>query len=71
MLKFDWLMTNGISARDYNKNVKQWELKGWKLIRLVPAKEVHPYAMDTDWCYVFSKYEEVADGDTSETYCNY
>lgn len=52
------LITNGINASEYLETVSAREEQGWKLIKILPAKEIHPYAMETDWCYIFSKYVE-------------
>ena len=54
MIEFDWLITNGFPI--YDKSFTGRFEKGWKVVVTMPAKSVHPSALDTDMVTIFSKY---------------
>jgi hypothetical protein len=56
MIKFDSIITNGYIDID---TILGWTNKGWKFVTTIPAKQVHPHAMDTDKLTIFSKYQEL------------
>lgn len=53
MIKFDVIITNGYIDRDtiYNKCNE-----GWNFVVTLPAKALHPNALETDKATIFSKY---------------
>lgn len=55
MIKFECIITNGYVGDDTIYNMTK---KGWTFVTTIPAKLVHPHAMDTDKATIFSKYIE-------------
>jgi len=55
MIKFDHVITNGyIDIETIEKRTKS----GWTFVTTLPAKTVHPHALDTDKVTIFTKYTE-------------
>ena len=53
LIDFDWLITSGgITQKDINKRRDL----GWNFVTSVPAKLIHPWAMESDTATIFSKY---------------
>ena len=55
MIKFDSIITNGyVDIETISSRLKE----GWTFVTTLPAKIVHPHAIDTDKVTIFSKYIE-------------
>lgn len=55
MIKFDHVITNEyIDIETIEKRTKS----GWTFVTTLPAKTVHPHALDTDKVTIFTKYTE-------------
>lgn len=53
MIKFDYVITNGyVDIETIEKRTED----GWSFVTTLPAKVVHPYALETDKVTIFSKY---------------
>lgn len=53
MIKFDHVITNGyIGIETIEKRTEN----GWTFVTTLPAKTVHPHALETDKVTIFSKY---------------
>jgi hypothetical protein len=59
-LDFDWVITGGYVDRE---TITSREDDGWSLVAILPAQNVHPYAMPTDKVAIFSKYTKHATDD--------
>ena len=55
MIEFDCVITNGYVDHD---TITAMTDKGWTFVATVPAKLVHPHALDTDKATIFSHYTE-------------
>ncbi len=56
MIELDCVITNGYVGRDTILSMLD---KGWMFVATVPAKLIHPHALDTDKASIFSKYTPV------------
>lgn len=56
MIEFDVIITNGYVDRDTIFNKVN---NGWTFVATVPAKNIHPHAMETDKATIFSRYLEM------------
>ncbi|QQO41467.1 hypothetical protein 015DV004_252 [Bacillus phage 015DV004] len=63
MIEFDVVITNEYACKD---SIKGRIDKGWTFVATVPAKMVHPYALESDKATIFSKYTEPVLDHTSE-----
>jgi len=55
MIEFEVIITNGYVGSDTIYNMTN---KGWAFVATLPAKSIHPHAMETDKATIFSKYKE-------------
>jgi hypothetical protein len=53
LIDFKVIITNGYVDQD---TIEGMTSKGWKFVTTLPAKVVHPHALDTDKATIFSKY---------------
>lgn len=58
MIEFDWVITNGHVDVD---TISSRSEKGWDFVATIPAKLIHPHALDSDKATVFSKYTLIGD----------
>ena len=56
MVELDCVITNGYVDRE---TIRMMLDKGWTFVTTVPAKLIHPHALDTDMASIFSKYTPV------------
>jgi len=53
MVELKYLITNGYVSKE---TLEGYTSKGWTFVATVPAKSIHPFAVDTDKATIFSKY---------------
>lgn len=60
MIKLDWVITNGYIDLE---TIQKRDDSGWKFITTLPAKLIHPHAMESDKITIFTKYEKGTEGE--------
>jgi hypothetical protein len=53
MVELKYIITSGYVDKD---TIEGYVGKGWTFVATVPAKNIHPHAMDTDKATIFSRY---------------
>jgi hypothetical protein len=63
VIELDYVITNGCIDKE---TIDERFKKGWNFVTTVPAKSVHPYAMETDKVTIFSRYKQL-EAENTET----
>lgn len=62
MIELKYIITNGYVSAE---TISSMTDKGWVFVCTVPAKTVHPHALDTDKATIFSIYRNFEMDDTA------
>ena len=64
MLELTTVITNGYVDID---TICSMVSEGWTFVITIPAKLIHPHALDTDKATIFSRYQEPVIDDSAKT----